>query len=50
MLPSKQENVTPGYEIQDHGTILTCTNITHNHKLRLTLIDKSKKPNKLSKS
>ncbi|XP_055933623.1 jerky protein homolog-like [Argiope bruennichi] len=42
---SKKEAAAPGYKkSKERVTILACSNATGNHKLRLTLIGKSKKP------
>lgn len=44
-LASKQEKATPGFKkSKDRVTVLACSNATGNHKLRLTLIGKSRKP------
>lgn len=44
-LASKKEAAAPGYKkSKDRVTVLACSNATGNHKLRLTLIGKSKKP------
>ncbi|XP_054284043.1 jerky protein homolog-like [Macrosteles quadrilineatus] len=44
-LASKKEAAAPGYKkSKERVTVLACCNVTGNHKLRLTLIGKSKKP------
>jgi hypothetical protein len=49
-LASKKEAAAPGYKKSKEGvTILACSNATGNHKLRLTLIGKSKKPRAFKK-
>lgn len=49
-LASKQEAAAPGFKkSKDRVTVLACSNATGNHKLRLTLIGKSKKPRAFKK-
>jgi hypothetical protein len=49
-LASKKEAAAPGYKkSKEQVTILACSNATGNHKLRLTLIGKSKKPRAFKK-
>lgn len=49
-LASKKEAAAPGYKkSKERVTILACSNATGNHKLRLTLIGKSKKPRAFKK-
>ncbi|XP_044311435.1 jerky protein homolog-like [Varanus komodoensis] len=50
MLASKKEAAAPGYKkSKERVTILACSNATGNHKLKLTLIGKSKKPRAFKK-
>lgn len=49
-LASKKEASAPGYKkSKERVTVLACSNATGNHKLRLTLIGKSKKPRAFKK-
>lgn len=49
-LASKKEATAPGYKkSKERVTVLACSNATGNHKLRLTVIGKSKKPRAFKK-
>jgi len=49
-LASKKEASAPGYKkSKERVTVLACSNVTGSHKLRLTLIGKSKKPRAFKK-
>ena len=44
-LASRRESKAPGYEVsKERVTILACANATGDHKLRFTMVGKSKNP------